>query len=301
MNERLTTLFATMQVGERIARHFLGVFGRYTMLDVPESVHAHLRTVKDNMLFHQKADRDARRADGKHPSKLMEGNWHLTQLIGKDGDKDDRAARDRQEWCLEVGIPLGSAAPQTSAIPGLAVAAAVVPAAAAAVAPAAAAAAAAAAAPGAVAAGGAPAAPGAAAPAAGADPGAAPAVPAPPAVPQGAKEPEAEQRVFASLEEMIEFLKVRRIFAEAPACAPLLCSRSALTLSTYSLQACVGCRLRNLFFKWTMSEKVTPTVWRGFVGEVVKAAERVRAATLRGKALPQVRANRAPGLLLREA
>lgn len=37
-----------------------------------------------------------------------------------------------------------------------------------------------------------------------------------------------------------------------------------------------------------MSEKVTPSVWRGFVEQVARAAERIKAATLRGKPAPQV-------------
>jgi hypothetical protein len=70
------------QVGERLGRHFLGVFGTYPLLDVPESVHEKLGQIAANMLYSQKAARDARRAEGKHPSPLMEGNWHLTQVGG---------------------------------------------------------------------------------------------------------------------------------------------------------------------------------------------------------------------------
>lgn len=59
------------------------------------------------------------------------------------------------------------------------------------------------------------------------------------------------ERVFGSIEDLLSFL-----------------------------QACIGCRLRNLFFKWTMSEKVTPSVWRGFVDQVRGNTGRLPERTL---------------------
>ena len=127
-------------------------------------------------------------------------------------DASDIAARARQNWCLEVGIPIGPPPTVVAPAPGQAAAAR----AAAAV---------------------------VAGPAAGAAPAAAA---APDAAAAAAPVEEAQQveRVFGSIDDLLSFL-----------------------------QACIACRLRNLFFKWTMSEKVTPSVWRGFVDQVRRSTE----------------------------
>ena len=226
------------EVGEIIGKHFLGIFGKFTMLEVPAAVHEKLRILKDNLLIGQSEERAARVGRGLPASALKEGKFYLTQMIpiSRDSDSADKAAYARQDWCLEVGLPIGppqikfaaattTAGPATVTATAAAAVTAVIPAAAA------------------IAPGDAPAA-------------AAPAADAANVVPV---ETQQIERVFGSIEELIAFL-----------------------------QACVSCRLRNLFFKWTMSEKVTPSVWRGFVDQVVCAAERIKAATLRNKTPPQV-------------
>ena len=116
-------------------------------------------------------------------------------------DPSDVAAQARQNWCLEVGIPIGPP-PTVAPAPGQTAAARAAR--------------------------------------------AAPTTAAPSAAAAAALVEEAQQmeRVFGSIDDLLSFL-----------------------------QACIACRLRNLFFKWTMSEKVTPSVWRGFVDQVRRSTE----------------------------
>ena len=68
-------------MGEILGKHFLGIFGRFPMLEVPDAVHEKLRLVQHNLLVALAPERTARKAQGLVPSALMQGNHYLTQVI----------------------------------------------------------------------------------------------------------------------------------------------------------------------------------------------------------------------------
>lgn len=220
------------RVGERLAQHFLGVFGRFPLVDVPDAVHDKLKVVASNMsgmLAKAKAvalgspesvaadQAPAQPEDAIKEAKKHEMLRNSMRMLMVHADADAKA-KLRQQWCADVGISLSLENPANAVVASRAGGVAVAAVAEASVA-------------------------------------ARDAAPLPLAGAAGF-EPDP---VFLSLDDLLVFL-----------------------------QACVSCRLRRVFLKWTMSDKVTPNVWRGCVAEVVEAAKQVKLLVRPQQAPPQV-------------
>lgn len=98
------------RVGERVAQHFLAVFGRFPFVDVPDAVHDKLRIVGSNLAKAREAQQevveqpvaadDAPKAPAAKIAKLD------VSILWKIRETGDPKALERQRWCIQGGISL---------------------------------------------------------------------------------------------------------------------------------------------------------------------------------------------------
>lgn len=244
------------RVGEVLAQHFLGVFGRYPLIDVPDIVHQKLQIVASNM----KSTQSQAKAHGDVGGPLIKRTADASKML-LIRDAGDPKARLRQQWCVDVGISLSledaSVAAQRDAVTTTTAQRTEIRSSVAAAAEDRS----------------------GTADAAGRhrnNPDATTTVLTASAALQATESGEGERLIlYTSCSVSYKFARLFAVF------------ESQEQLLDF-LRACISCRLRKVFIRTTASDKLTPVAWRSFVLEVVQAAQLVKSLVRPAQPAPQI-------------